>query len=74
MGDLELGDGTQVLTKPKLVVVNDCAHVMEDIIPLLSDSFQISFLRRTRGLWDKTFGILYKILRQNGELFHVNYA
>jgi hypothetical protein len=58
----------------KLVIVNDCAHVMQDLIPLLSDTYEISFLKRTRGLWSKTFGIALKILRQDGDIFHVNYA
>jgi|BEDMetMinimDraft_2_1075160.scaffolds.fasta_scaffold00018_22 hypothetical protein len=58
----------------KVVVVNDCAHVFEDLIPLLTDKFDIQFVQRTRGLWSKTLGILWKILVAEGELFHVNYA
>jgi hypothetical protein len=58
----------------KVVVVNDCAHVMETLIPSLQNEFDIKFVKRTRGLWDKTFGILWKIIRSKGTIFHVNYA
>jgi hypothetical protein len=58
----------------KVVVVNDCAHVMEDLIPYLSPDFEIQFIQRTRGLWSKTFGILWKISRSRGDAFHVSYA
>jgi len=58
----------------KVLVVNDCAHVMEDLIPYLSSKFEIQFLQRTRELWSKTFGILWKIAKSEGDLWHVNYA
>jgi len=58
----------------KVVVVNDCAHVMEDLMPYLSESFEVKFIQRSRGWWSKTFGVLWKILRAKGDLFHVNYA
>ena len=58
---------------PNVVIVNDCAHVMEDMIPYLSD-FNVKFIRHGRGLWSKTFGILWKILRSNGDVYHVSYA
>jgi glycosyltransferase involved in cell wall biosynthesis len=59
---------------PRIVVVNDCAHVFEDLIPLLTDQFDVEFIQRTRGFWSKTFGIFWKILTAEGNLFHVNYA
>lgn len=58
----------------RIIVVNDCAHVMEDLIPHLTDRFDIDFIRRTRGLWSKTFGIFWDILKAEGNLIHVNYA
>ncbi len=60
--------------KKRIVIVNDCAHVMEDLIPHLTDQFDIDFIQRTRGLWSKTFGILLKVLKAKGDLIHVNYA
>ena len=62
------------MTLRKVVIVNDCAHVMEDIIPYLQGDFNIRFIRRSRGLWSKTCGILWKILRSHGDIFHVSYA
>jgi hypothetical protein len=47
---------------------------MEDILPLMQYEFDIQFLRRTRGLWSKTFGILWKIAKSSGAIYHVNYA
>lgn len=56
-----------------VVIVNDCAHVMQDIIPCLLD-FNIIFIQRSRRLWSKTFGVLGQILHSNGDIFHVSYA
>jgi len=58
----------------KVVIVNDCSHVMEDLMPYLSERFDIEFIMRSRGLWSKTFGLLLKVLRAEGDVFHVNYA
>ena len=58
----------------KVVIVNDCSHVMEDLMPYLSERFDIEFITRSRGLWSKTFGLLLKVLRAEGDVFHVNYA
>jgi hypothetical protein len=58
----------------KVVVLNDCAHVMEDLIPHLLNEFDIEFIPRSRSLWSKTFGILWKILRSQGDIFHVSYS
>jgi hypothetical protein len=58
----------------KVVVVNDCAHVLEDILPYLRQEFDVEYIMRTRNLWSKTFGIGWKILKSKGDLYHVNYA
>jgi len=47
---------------------------MEDLIPFLSQSYDIKFIQRTRSGWSKTVGIFWKIFRAEGDLFHVNYA
>lgn len=47
---------------------------MEDLIPHLTNRFDIAFIRRTRGIWSKTFGIFWEILKAEGKLIHVNYA
>ena len=58
----------------KITVVNDCAYVMSDLLPYLSD-FNIDIILRSRGFWAKTFGLLWKISQINScSLIHVNYA
>jgi hypothetical protein len=47
---------------------------MEDLIPYLSESLDVEFIQRSRRWLSKTFDILLKILRANGDLFHVSYA
>jgi hypothetical protein len=58
----------------KIVVVNDCAHVLWDMLPFLRDDFDVQYVPRGRGWVDKTFGVLNKIRKLKGDLFHVNYA
>ncbi len=60
--------------KRHIVIVNDCAHVMEDLIPYLSKSYHIDFIQRSRARYSKTLGILVDILKARGDIFHVNYA
>lgn len=58
----------------RLVIVNDCAYVMEELIPHLSKYYDITFIKRTRNLFSKTFGIAIKIAFSKGDIYHVNYA
>jgi hypothetical protein len=58
----------------KVVVVDDCSHVMADIIPFLDKDIEVQSLSRTRGLWSKTFGVAWKILCSKGDVYHVNYG
>lgn len=61
--------------KVNVVVVNDCGHVMEDLLPYLRNSFgEIEFLQRSRRWLSKTVGILWKIAKSKGDLYHVSYA
>ncbi len=60
--------------KRQIIIVNDCAYVMSDLIPYLSKSYKIKFLTRSRNLFSKTLGLLFKVLSANGDLYHVNYA
>jgi glycosyltransferase involved in cell wall biosynthesis len=55
-------------------MVNDCAYVAETLLRYFPEEIKIRHIKRTRGLWDKTFGIAYKILRAKADLFHVHYA
>jgi hypothetical protein len=58
----------------KVVIVDDCSHVMADIIPFLDKDIEVQSLSRTRGLWSKTLGIAWKILCSKGNVYHVNYG
>jgi len=58
----------------KVVIVNDACHVMKTVIPYLRNDFEVEHITRTRGLWDKTFGILLKIAKSRGDIYHINYA
>lgn len=57
----------------KLVMVNDCAYVGETILKNLPKTIEATHIKRTRGLWSKTFGITYKILKAKADIYHVHY-
>jgi glycosyltransferase involved in cell wall biosynthesis len=57
----------------KLTMVNDCAFVGETILKYLPKDIQTMHIKRTRGLWSKTFGVAYKILRAKADVYHVHY-
>ena len=57
----------------EIVMVNDCAHVGETLIKYLPEDFSVLHLKRSRGFFDKTFGIAWRIFRAKGDLYHVHY-
>ena len=57
----------------KVVMINDCAYVGETLIRYLPKHVEAVHIKRTRGLWSKTFGIAYKILRATGDAYHAHY-
>ena len=57
----------------RVVMVNDCAYVGETLIKYLPEDFSVLHLKRSRRFFDKTFGIAWKILGANGDLYHVHY-
>jgi glycosyltransferase involved in cell wall biosynthesis len=59
--------------KMKLVMINDCANVGETLLKYMPSTIEKQHIIRTRGLWSKTFGVAYKILRAKGEIYHSNY-
>ena len=54
-------------------MVNDCAYVGETILKYLSESVEKTHIKRSRGLWSKTFGIAYKIWKAEADVYHVHY-
>jgi glycosyltransferase involved in cell wall biosynthesis len=57
----------------KVVMINDCAYVGETLLKFFPADIQKQHIERTRGLWNKTFGIAYKILWAKGDIYHVHY-
>ncbi|RLI21041.1 hypothetical protein DRO54_04790, partial [Candidatus Bathyarchaeota archaeon] len=57
----------------KIVMINDCSFVGETLLKYLSSGFEAVHLKRGRGLFDKTLGIAWKILRSRGDVYHVHY-
>jgi len=57
----------------KVVMINDCAYVGETLLKYFPADIEKQHIKRTRGLWNKTFGIAYKILRAKGDIYHVHY-
>ena len=57
----------------KVVMVNDCAFVGEALLKYLPPDLGKRHIKRTRELWGKTFGLAYRILRAEGDIYHVHY-
>jgi glycosyltransferase involved in cell wall biosynthesis len=57
----------------KVVMINDCAFVGETLLKYMPPDVEKQHIKRTRGLWSKTFGLAYKILRARGDVYHVHY-
>ncbi len=55
-------------------MINDCAYVGETLLRYFPAEIEVRHVKRTRGLWDKTFGVSWKILRAKADLYHVHYA
>jgi len=54
-------------------MVNDCAHVGETLVKYFPADVEAVHLKRSRGFGDKTFGIAWRILRANADLYHLHY-
>ncbi|MDQ1279841.1 MAG: hypothetical protein QG670_1103 [Thermoproteota archaeon] len=54
-------------------MINDCAFVGETILKYLPESVERTHVKRSRGLWSKTFGIALKIFGSKADVYHVNY-
>jgi glycosyltransferase involved in cell wall biosynthesis len=57
----------------KVVMINDCAYVGETLLKYMPPTVEKQHIKRTRGLWNKTFGLAYKILRAHGDVYHAHY-
>jgi glycosyltransferase involved in cell wall biosynthesis len=57
----------------KVVMINDCAFVGETLLKYMPLAMEKQHIKRSRGFWSKTFGLAYKILKAEGNLYHVHY-
>jgi glycosyltransferase involved in cell wall biosynthesis len=57
----------------KIVMINDCAYVGETFLENLPITINATHIKRSRGFWDKTFGITWKILKADADIYHVHY-
>jgi glycosyltransferase involved in cell wall biosynthesis len=57
----------------RVAMVNDCAYVGETILKYLPANIEKTHIKRSRGIWSKTFGIAYKIWKTKADIYHVNY-
>src|SRR3990170_4808507 len=57
----------------KVIMLNDCAFVGETLLKHMPSTIEKQHLKRSRGLWSKTFGIAYKTLRAKGDIYHAHY-
>ncbi len=56
-----------------VAMINDCAYVGEALIKYFPKELKITHIKRTRGLWSKTLGITYGIMRARADVYHVHY-
>jgi len=57
----------------KVVMINDCSFVGETILKFMPPNIQKCHIKRSRRLWDKTIGLVFKILRSKGDIYHIHY-
>lgn len=57
----------------KVAMVNDCAYVGETILKYLPKDINAEHIKRSRGVWSKTFGIAYNIWKAKADVYHVHY-
>lgn len=57
----------------EVAMINDCAYVGETLLKHLPSEFHGKHVKRSRGLWSKTFGLTYKIMRVKADIYHVHY-
>ncbi len=54
-------------------MINDCAFVGETLLKYMPSEIEKEHIKRSRGLWSKTLGLTYKILRPKGNVYHAHY-
>lgn len=57
----------------EVAMINDCAYVGETLLKYLPSDIKRRHIKRTRGLWSKTFGLACNIMRAKADVYHVHY-
>ncbi|MCW4044462.1 MAG: glycosyltransferase [Candidatus Bathyarchaeota archaeon] len=57
----------------KVVMINDCAFVGETLLKYMPPEMEKQHIKRSRGLWSKTFGLTFKIMHAKGDVYHAHY-
>jgi glycosyltransferase involved in cell wall biosynthesis len=57
----------------EVAMINDCAYVGETLLKYFPSYVRGKHIKRTRGLWNKTFGLAYKIMNVRANIYHVHY-
>jgi len=54
-------------------MINDCAFVGETLLKYFPPDIEKHHIKRSRGVWSKTFGIAYNIMRSKADVYHAHY-
>jgi glycosyltransferase involved in cell wall biosynthesis len=54
-------------------MINDCAFVGATLQKYMPNDVEKQHIKRSRNFFNKTFGIMFKLLRAKGDIYHVNY-
>lgn len=57
----------------RVTMINDCAYVGETLVKNFPISVNAAHIKRSRSFWDKTFGIAWKVLKADADIYHVHY-
>jgi len=56
-----------------VAMINDCAYVGETLLKYLPQDMGKKHIKRTRGLWNKTLGLAFRIMRIKADIYHAHY-
>ena len=54
-------------------MINDCAYVGTTLLKYMPEYIKQNHITRTRNFFRKTFGLLFKLIKTKGDVYHVHY-
>jgi glycosyltransferase involved in cell wall biosynthesis len=54
-------------------MINDCAFVGETLLKYFPPDIEKHHIKRSRGVWSKTLGLAYNIIRSEADVYHAHY-